>query len=235
MKLYIILALSVFTVSSFLMCSNSTAAKEKVKTNSKTEPQEIERVIDSLKIVTRKCSSDKDGDGINDLEDFLIGARKDVENKPSYDPAYCKGGYPVDSKGVCTDLIWRAFKSAGYNLKNMIDEDIRKFPSDYKNSVTKPDPNIDFRRVKNQAVYFKKYGVVLTQKLTPGDSTNLSEWQPGDIVTFRFPEHIAMISDLRRPDGVPYLLHNCGPFAAEEDVFLLWAPEISAHYRFPGR
>jgi uncharacterized protein YijF (DUF1287 family) len=231
MKSYLfILLLLCFACMSF-WCT--TSAREKNNTGISKTLQERSSVSDSLRIPKRVCKTDHDKDSITDVDDLLAGARIDVKNKPAYDPAYCRGGYPADSKGVCTDLVWRAYKNAGFNLKNMIDEDIRNHLNDYKSSVTKPDPNIDFRRVKNQATYFRKYGITLTNKLTPGDSLNLSQWQPGDIVTFRRPEHIAMISDLRRADGVPYLLHNCGPYAREEDTFMDWAPEISGHYRFP--
>ena len=65
-------------------------------------------------------SSDKDGDGLNDTDDILEGARKDAENKPIYTDGYHNGGYPPDDEGVCTDVIWRAFKNAGYILILMI-------------------------------------------------------------------------------------------------------------------
>ena len=56
----------------------------------------------------------------------MFGARKDAEIHPRYNGAYYDGGYPPDDIGVCTDVIWRAFKNAGYNLKDMVDNDISK-------------------------------------------------------------------------------------------------------------
>ena len=36
---------------------------------------------------------------------------------------------------------------------------------------------------------------------------NLYQWQAGDIVTYDYPhEHIAIVSDKRGKDGVPYIL-----------------------------
>lgn len=56
-----------------------------------------------------------------------------------------------------------------------------------------------------------------------------------DIVTFDYPyEHIAIISDKRRADGVPYLLHNAGPTASETDKLLSWPSSITGHFRFPS-
>lgn len=76
-------------------------------------------------------ATDKDGDGINDLDDILQGARKDAVNRPAYRSAYYAGGYPPDDEGVCSDVVWRAFKNAGYDLKAMIDVDIRRHIDDY--------------------------------------------------------------------------------------------------------
>ncbi|GAV24290.1 DUF1287 domain-containing protein [Carboxydothermus islandicus] len=176
---------------------------------------------------------DQDGDGIYDLDDIVQGARKDVANKPRYRSAYYAGGYPPDNEGVCTDVIWRAFKNAGYNLKAMVDEDIKNNLEAYPRVGGKPDPNIDFRRVPNLDVFFRRHAQILTTKLIPGDPENLKEWQGGDIVVFKNPQHIAIISDKRRRDGVPYIIHNAGPYTREADELLLWLPGIVGHYRFP--
>jgi uncharacterized protein YijF (DUF1287 family) len=179
------------------------------------------------------CTSDKDKDGINDLDDIVEGARKDADNRPVYKSEYYKGGYPPDNEGVCTDVIWRALKNAGYNLKDMIDSDIKANTKSYPGVEGKPDPNIDFRRVRNLYVFFKKYGTSVTTSLIPNDIENLKQWQGGDIVTFTNPEHIAIVSDKRRDDGVPYLIHNAGPYTMEVDNIMTWMPGITGHFRFP--
>jgi len=178
---------------------------------------------------------DKDGDGINDLDDIIEGARKDMENRPKYKSVYYDGGYPPPDEGVCTDVIWRALLNAGYNLKDMIDEDIRENTSDYPRVNGTPDPNIDFRRVKNLVVFFEKYATSLTTEIIPGDAENLGEWQGGDIVVFGDPvEHIAIVSDKRRKDGVPLIIHNAGPYTLENDMILNWPSPITHHFRFPA-
>ncbi len=180
---------------------------------------------------------DQDGDGLKDMADIVEGARKDAANKPSYRSAYYSGGYPPDHEGVCTDVVWRAFKNAGYNLKNMVDQDIKSNTKAYPRVENRPDPNIDFRRVPNLVVFFNRKGTVLTTRIIPYDLENLKEWQAGDIVVFDKPvEHIGIVSDLRRPDGVPYLIHNAGPYTKEEDALLYWNDHISkiiGHYRWP--
>ena len=67
---------------------------------------------------------DYNDNGVDDYTDIMLGARKDAENHPKYDGTYYAGGYPPENIGVCTDVVWRAFKNAGYSLKDMVDKDI---------------------------------------------------------------------------------------------------------------
>jgi len=178
--------------------------------------------------------SDKDKDGICDLDDIVEGARKEVANKTKYKDGYFAGGYPPDSEGVCTDVVWRAFKNAGYDFKTSIDNHIKENPEIYLN-VKKQDTNIDFRRVKNQLVFFKSNALSLTTEVIPYDKENLKQWQRGDIVILGKYDHVAIISDKRRKDGVPYILHNASTYAKEEDALLRWSKKnlIIGHFRLP--
>ncbi|HEY9061463.1 MAG TPA: DUF1287 domain-containing protein [Pseudobacteroides sp.] len=190
-----------------------------------------------ISVENLKFDMDKDSDGVNDLDDIVEGARKEITNNTKYKDGYFDGGYPPPSEGVCTDVIWRSLKNAGYDLKALMDIDIRKNLKDYANRITKPDPNIDFRRVKNQLVFFRKYAKSLTLDVIPYDKENLSNWQRGDIVILNTPEtdHVAVISDKRRKDGVPYILHNASTYAMEENLLLKWSKKkyIIGHFRFP--
>lgn len=192
--------------------------------------------ISKLEIPQIEIDHDEDGDGIKDLADILEGARKDVENKPKYKSVYYADGYPPDNEGVCTDVIWRSLMNAGYNLKELIDEDIKNNLNEYPR-VDVADPNIDFRRVPNLNVFFKRNATVLTTEIIPYDVDNLKNWQAGDIVVFGEPlNHIAIISDIRRNDGVPYIIHNASPYTMEEDKMLYWDKHLSkiiGHYRWP--
>lgn len=175
---------------------------------------------------------DYDKDGIDDYTDILLGARKDAENHPRYDGSYVSGGYPSDNVGVCADVIWRAFKEAGYNLKDMIDEDIKNHKDDYPGLGGKADPNIDFRRVRNLKAFFDKYAESLTL-----DLEEIAQWQPGDIVVFgKKYTHIGIISDKRNKKGIPYLIHNAGQYKREEDALEKWnkKSKIVGHYRWNG-
>lgn len=182
---------------------------------------------EDFNIETIISKTDYDNDGIDDYTDILQGAKIEAKNKPKYKSAYYAGGYPPEGEGVCTDVIWRALKNAGYLLKDMVDEDIKNNVSEYPRVNGKPDPNIDFRRVSNLKVYFDRNQISLTT-----DLSQIAEWQPGDIVTFG-TTHIGIISDKRNSKGIPYLIHNTGQPFREEDVLELYGKneQISGHYR----
>jgi len=167
---------------------------------------------------------DFNSNGVDDYTDILIGARMDAENRPRYDASWFLGGYPPEDAGVCTDLVWRAFKQAGYDLKAMVDRDIAANVALYPRTQGRPDPHIDFRRTANLLVFFQRHAQVLTT-----DVAQAEQWQPGDIVTYG-TWHSAIVSDKRNADGLPYILHNMGQYNREEDCLAAW--EISGHFRF---
>ena len=120
---------------------------------------------------------DKDGDGIDDQTDILQGARDYIKTKPVYKSKYYSTGYPDDQYGVCTDLVANALQSAGYDLMELVNEDVNAHPDEYE--IEEPDINIDFRRVNNLKVYFARTAIPLTT-----DIYDISQWQGGDIVIF---------------------------------------------------
>lgn len=124
-------------------------------------------------------------------------------------------------------LYGEHLKMLGYSLKDLVDEDIKNNLEEYYRIEGKPDPNIDFRRVPNLKVYFERNAQNLTK-----DIKQISEWQPGDIVVFG-ENHIAIISDKRNKEGIPYIIHNSNQPKREEDALELWNKynEITGHYR----
>ena len=166
---------------------------------------------------------DEDGDGVDDQTDLLQGALAYISTNPQYKSKYYVGGYPDDEYGVCTDVVANAMKNAGYDLRELVDADIRKRPKEY--DIETRDPNIDFRRVDNLKVYFEKYALSLTT-----DPKQIDQWQGGDIVVFA--GHIGMVSDHRNIRGVPYVIHHNSVFQRryEEDI-LEKRNDIVGHYR----
>lgn len=182
--------------------------------------------VEDFGIETLYATVDYNHNGFDDYTDLLLGAKQDAVNRPDYNDAYFVGGYPPDEVGVCTDVIWRAFRYAGYCLKDMVDRDIAARPEAYP-AIEEPDSNIDFRRVRNLHVFFDTYAISLTI-----DPEEISEWQAGDIVIFGADRHIGIVSDLRNRYGRPYIIHNGGQPKREEDYLARTSMPIIAHYRF---
>jgi uncharacterized protein len=144
---------------------------------------------------------------------------------------YPNGDVPK-GQGACTDVVVRALRAAGYDLQQLVHEDMRRAFAVYpkKWGLRRPDKNIDHRRVPNQQTFFKRHGVVLT---TAVNAKTLSEWQPGDIVTWILPngrDHCGIVSDRKNRDEIPLAIHNLGR-CAEEDCLTVW--RITGHYRYP--
>lgn len=179
-----------------------------------------------------KTDFDYDQDGIDDYTDILDGAKEYASFNPKYVSKYYDEGYPpVEEEGVCTDLIWYSLMKAGYFFKDMISYDIKmdqeKETGRYDIDIR--DDNIDFRRVDNQETFLDTYVESLTTNIY-----ELEEFMPGDIVTFDYGDHIAMISDKRNEEGIPYLIQNRSEEQEEkeEDRILKTDMTITGHYRF---
>ena len=178
-----------------------------------------------FKINTYISSVDKDNDGIDDQTDILNSVREYLKTKPKYKSKYYASGYPDDEYGVCTDVVAWGLKGAGYDLMELVNEDINRKRENY--NIKTVDKNIDFRRAENLNIYFKNNIISLTTELS-----NIQEWQGGDIIVFK--NHIGIISDKRNKNGVPYLIHHMSPMQVnyEEDVLELYGQDyIIGHYR----
>lgn len=174
-------------------------------------------------IKTYKSAIDKDNDGIDDQTDILQNTRKYIAKKPKYKSKYYETGYPNDNYGVCTDVVAFALLEAGYDLKELVNEDIKKNKELYNIDII--DKNIDFRRVKNLQVYFKNNAISLTT-----DINDITAWQGGDIIIFK--KHIGIVSDKRNKKGINFIIHHANPFQLyyEEDVLEKYT-DIVGHYR----
>lgn len=167
--------------------------------------------------------NDMDQDGIDDQTDILENVRAYIATSPEYKSKYYGTGYPDDGYGVCTDVVAQGLLHAGYDLMELVNEDIQNFPERYE--IEKADKNIDFRRVRNLRVYFSYHAIELTT-----DINEIEEWQGGDIVIFE--KHIGIVSDKRNKDGIPFVIHHANPYQVhyEEDI-LENRKDIVGHYR----
>ena len=156
---------------------------------------------------------------------MLTSVRKYIETKPVYKSKYYATGYPDDQYGVCTDVVAFGMKNTGYDLMELVNQDIVNHKENY--NIETVDKNIDFRRVRNLNVYFKNNIISLTT-----DLSKIEEWQGGDIIVFK--DHIGVISDKRNRKGIPFLIHHANPVQVnyEEDVLEFYGQDyIIGHYR----
>ncbi|MBS9784387.1 DUF1287 domain-containing protein [Candidatus Gracilibacteria bacterium] len=168
-------------------------------------------------------------------KEFFLAAKKQIGVVKTYDFSngyYGNGGFPPDDTGVCTDVIWRAYRDIGQDFKAQIIAHHQKNPTLYSNFG---DNNISFRRVKNIDIFLKNTQKSLMTQMIPNNEQNLETWQTGDIVIFdRLPSglmHIGIISDIRRADGVPYMIDNHGYGTDIRITPLDWQSKIIGHYR----
>ncbi len=131
-----------------------------------------------------------------------------------YDPAYYRISYPggdiPSGKGVCTDVIIRAYRSIGTDLQKEIHEDMirnfEKYPHYW--GLSKTDPNIDHRRVPNMMMFFTRKGLAKAITDDPKD------YLPGDLVCWDLGggiTHIGIVVHLKSDDGKRNLIvHNIG-------------------------
>jgi uncharacterized protein YijF (DUF1287 family) len=160
-------------------------------------------------------------------------AEKQIGVTLVYDPAYVRLAYPNGDvpmdRGVCTDVIIRAFRVQGCDLQKEVHEDmLRNFDKYPKNwDLTAPDSNIDHRRVPNLRVYFTRQGWSLPITNNPGD------YQSGDIVTWQLSSgvpHIGIVTAELVPETKrPLMIHNIGGGAQKDDF--LFGAKITGHYR----
>lgn len=162
---------------------------------------------------------------------IVQGAKKQLVNPARWTSEYYPIPYPngdlPPEKGACSDVIVRALRHASYDLQKLIYEDAAKVRYPH---IQKRDRNIDHRRVRNQVVYFRRFG-----KSFPVDAKkpHASKWLPGDFIVWKLPnnlDHIGIISDKRLANGNYLVIHNLG-MVAEEDVVGSW--RLTGHYRFP--
>ena len=175
-------------------------------------------------IETYKSNVDKDNDGIDDQTDILNNVRSYIATKPKYDSKYYAGGYPDDGYGVCTDVVAFGLRGAGYDLREVVNEDIKNNQDKYNIEVR--DKNIDYRRVRNLLLYLQDNSINLTT-----DIDDIEAWQGGDIVVFS--THIGIVSDKRNKKGIPYVIHHERPYQEEyeEDILSSRKNDIKGHFR----
>jgi len=172
------------------------------------------------------------------LQHLIAAAIERTHHLVRYDPAYVRisypgGDVPADT-GVCTDEIIRSYRSVGVDLQKEVHEDmVRNFdlyPRRWRWVLSRPDPNIDHRRVPNLMVFFARKGESLPL------SGRADDYAPGDLVTWDLGggvPHIGVVVDKKSAKSGRYMIvHNIGQGPRMEDIMFNW--KVTGHYRYFG-
>ena len=169
-------------------------------------------------------------------QDLAAAALERTQHRVRYDGSYRRIDYPGGDVpaniGVCTDVVIRAYRAVGLDLQQAVHEDMRRNFSAYPDiwGLSRPDRNIDHRRVPNLRTFFARHGTSLPVSDDPGD------YRPGDLVTWTVPRnlpHIGIVVDRRSADGRrPLIVHNIGGGPKLEDM--LFDFPVTGHYRYAG-
>ncbi len=164
---------------------------------------------------------------------LLVAAHRQTQAFVWYDSHYTRIAYPNGdvqlSRGVCADVVIRAYRAIGIDLQQKVHEDMAAHFDLYPKrwGLTAPDTNIDHRRVPNLRGFFSRFGQSLPV------TQDARAYQPSDIVT-TLPggkPHIGIVSDMISPiSGRLMVIQNCG-FGTRQDDALLSYP-LTGHYRY---
>jgi len=183
---------------------------------------------------------DRDGDGIPDPLDVLIGAKKLLLNGAAYTEGYKpipfpRGDVPRDV-GVCTDVLVRALRNAGLDLQGELYDDIGRAPRAYP-MVKRRNPSIDHRRVKTLLPFFRRHFEGHAADPRQGGDP----YRPGDVVfmdTFPSrpgPDHVGIVSDRLGPSGLPLIINNWTTGTKDAEMDLLAFVAVTERFRIPPR
>jgi uncharacterized protein YijF (DUF1287 family) len=204
--------------------------------------EELRPYLAEARITEGVAKHDRDGDGIPDPLDVLIGAKKTVINADAYTEAaegYIGMTYPGGDVprtiGVCTDVIVRAVRNAGHDLQKQLHEDVRVAKAAYPMVKGAGDPSIDQRRVGTLLPYFTRHW----EKHTPRLDDPADPLRPGDVIfmdTFprkSGPDHIGILSDRVDDTGMPLVINNWTDGTVTAEMDLLTFVPVMYRFRLP--
>lgn len=167
-------------------------------------------------------------------ENLSSSAMELTSQHVTYDPSYFSIAYPngdvPSDKGVCTDVVIRAYRGLNIDLQKEVHEDMITNFSSYPNiwGLKSTDKNIDHRRVPNLMKFFERNGIEKSISKNPED------YKPGDIVCWNLSgaiTHIGIVVNKKSTNNNRYMVvHNIGGGQVLEDC--LFKYRIIGHYSY---
>lgn len=153
--------------------------------------------------------------------------------------AYRETGYPNENVWISTDVISVVLRDVGYDIMELVYEDITAHKEDYpmdKTGRKDPAKNIDFRNVFILDKFFKRNALTLETEFILDKEDNDIQWQAGDIVFFEFENDNlgGFISSRLNEQGAPLIIMISKEFGKISEVDKLLEYNIVGHYRFPN-
>lgn len=152
-------------------------------------------------------------------------------------------GYPSSNVWISTDVISVTLRDCGYDLMDLIHEDMNEHKEDYPMDIKGRKTAIkyiDFRDVFFQEQFFKRNALTtLPLEYDKENENNNFLWQAGDIVYFQFDENNpyadlgGFISSHPNEDGVPLVIMISKEFGKVREVDKLLEYKIVGHFRYP--
>ena len=221
-----------------------SGTKQPVSTTSAIQIKSIGTKVEVIPVVYEKRSPERKrarirrsshhGSFASKLSGAALGR---LRSNVTYNGSYVKIAYPwgdVPSNiGVCTDVVIRSYRKLGIDLQQQVHQDMstafNSYPNPRKWGLSKPDTNIDHRRVYNLRAFFARRGAGLPI------SRNPTNYRPGDLVTWMVgPDlpHIGIVVDKpsRADPRRKMIVHNIANGPQMEDI--LFRFPITGHYRY---
>lgn len=225
-----------------LNTSTTVSSAQTSETTSGTETTTSESTVAS--------SSSSNAVVLSDIQKKIVLKLMDLLNQNityGYN-VYPKTGYPSDNVWASTDVIAFTLKDVGYDLMDLIYNDMKAHKEDYPMNIkNQKDPikYTDFRDVFFQEQFFKRNALELQNKdgswdYVSGNKDNAIQWQPGDIVYFQFdPKNPyndlgGFISSRTNTNGVPLIIMISKEFGTIKEVDKLLEYKVVGHFRYPN-
>ena len=229
-------------IISICACGNrSPKATESIPINESAEYMIIESTLIGESIENENIKNEEFLLSLGQKQLALAKAAESIiDHTIVYDPAYVRIPYPMGDvdpkKGVCTDVVVRAYRKTGIDLQKEVHEDMKanfsKYPKRW--GATEPDRNIDHRRVPNLMKFFERHGTVLPV------TDNEKDYKPGHIVCWDLGGgilHIGIVSSVKAQPVILNqliktdrykIVHNIGGGQTNVDCLFDW--KIIGHY-----